>query len=66
MIHRRDKFRASRVLQQRVLSNSKITVRWNAQVKEFTAAEAALSANPPCVTSKRTNDPISGATRGSG
>ncbi len=42
VIHRRDKFRASRVLQQRVLSHSKITVRWNSQVKEFTAADAAL------------------------
>merc|ERR1711871_911073 len=37
VIHRRDTFRASRVLAQRVLSNSKITVRWNATVKEFTA-----------------------------
>jgi len=37
VIHRRDKFRASRVLAQRVLSNSKITVKWNSQVKEFTA-----------------------------
>lgn len=39
VIHRRDSFRASRVLAQRVLSNSKITVRWNSAVKEFTAAE---------------------------
>lgn len=42
VIHRRDKFRASRVLAQRVLSNSKITVRWNAVVKEFTAGTDAL------------------------
>ena len=42
VIHRRDKFRASRVLQQRVLQHSKITVRWNSQVKEFTAAETAM------------------------
>jgi thioredoxin reductase (NADPH) len=42
VIHRRDKFRASRVLQQRVLTHSKITVRWNSQVKEFTAADTAM------------------------
>lgn len=42
VIHRRDKFRASRVLQQRVLQHSKITVRWNSQVKEFTAADTAM------------------------
>ena len=42
VIHRRDKFRASRVLAQRVMSNSKITVKWNSAVKEFTAAEAAM------------------------
>lgn len=27
---------------QRVLSNSKITVQWNSQVKEFTAGSAAM------------------------
>lgn len=42
VIHRRDKFRASRVLAQRVLSNSKITVRWNSAVKEFTAGDGAM------------------------
>ena len=36
VIHRRDKFRASRVLAQRVLSNSKITVKWNSQVRRTT------------------------------
>jgi len=40
LIHRRDTFRASRVLAQRVLSNAKITVRWSSQVKEFTAGTA--------------------------
>ncbi|HKP76041.1 MAG TPA: thioredoxin-disulfide reductase [Longimicrobiaceae bacterium] len=32
MVHRRDSFRASQVMQERVLANPKITVRWNAQV----------------------------------
>ncbi|HEX2202237.1 MAG TPA: thioredoxin-disulfide reductase [Longimicrobium sp.] len=32
IIHRRDSFRASQVMQDRVLGNPKITVRWNEQV----------------------------------
>jgi len=35
LIHRRDKFRASDVLQKRVLSNPKITVRWNTAIEKF-------------------------------
>ena len=38
LVHRRDTFRASRVLQQAVLSNAKITVMWNTTVKEFKSA----------------------------
>jgi thioredoxin reductase (NADPH) len=34
IIHRRDEFRASKVMQRRVLDNAKITVHWNRQVKE--------------------------------
>eukprot|EP01052_Picozoa_sp_SAG31_P044912 SAG31_NODE_8004_length_1543_cov_1.536011_3_plen_265_part_01 len=39
VIHRRDKFRASRVLAQRVLSHSKNTLRSNSQMKEFTTCQ---------------------------
>merc|ERR1719487_2862067 len=35
LIHRRDSFRASKVLADAVLSNAKITVMWNSTVKEF-------------------------------
>merc|ERR1719421_2234350 len=35
LIHRRDSFRASKVLQQAVFSNPKIAVMWNSTVKEF-------------------------------
>jgi thioredoxin reductase (NADPH) len=34
LIHRRDSFRASKVMQRRVLDNPKITVHWNRSVKE--------------------------------
>ena len=39
IIHRRDKFRASKVMQDRVFSNPKIEVIWNAQVKEVLGRE---------------------------
>merc|ERR1719486_1391615 len=35
LVHRRDTFRASKVLQDAVLANAKITVLWNSTVKEF-------------------------------
>jgi thioredoxin reductase (NADPH) len=34
IVHRRDAFRASRVMAERVLANPKITVRWNSRVTE--------------------------------
>ncbi len=34
IIHRRDAFRASKIMQERVLSNSKIKVLWNSTVEE--------------------------------
>jgi len=35
LVHRRDSFRASSVLQQRVLENKNINVRWNTEVIKF-------------------------------
>jgi len=40
VIHRRDTFRASKILQERVLKHPKITVLWNSVVTSFKGAEA--------------------------
>lgn len=39
LIHRRDEFRASKVMQRRVLDNPKIVVHWNRAVKDVLGAE---------------------------
>jgi thioredoxin reductase (NADPH) len=38
IIHRRDKFRASKIMQQRAFDNPKIAVRWNSQVTRLVGA----------------------------
>lgn len=43
IIHRRDKFRASKIMQERAFANPKIVVRWNAQVTQL-IGESKLSA----------------------
>lgn len=35
VVHRRDEFRASKIMQERVLNHEKITVLWNTEVKEI-------------------------------
>ncbi len=40
IVHRRDEFRASKVMQRRVLDNPKITVHWNRQVKEVLGTDS--------------------------
>jgi thioredoxin reductase (NADPH) len=39
IVHRRDSFRASPVMQDRVLANPKVTVRWNSQVVDVLGAD---------------------------
>jgi thioredoxin reductase (NADPH) len=43
IVHRRDKFRASKIMQERALSNPKISVRWNSQVTRL-IGDSKLSA----------------------
>lgn len=35
VVHRRDQFKASKIMQERVLSNKKVTVLWNTSLKEI-------------------------------
>jgi len=42
VIHRRDQFRASKILQERLFANPKIEVLWNKRVREFKGTPAGL------------------------
>ncbi len=42
VIHRRDQFRASKILQERLFANTKIEVIWNKRVREFKGTPAGL------------------------
>ena len=42
VIHRRDEFRASKILQERLFANPKIEVIWNKRVREFMGGPAGL------------------------
>jgi thioredoxin reductase (NADPH) len=39
LIHRRDEFRASKIMQERTLANEKIEVLWNTEVKEILGSQ---------------------------
>ncbi|HEY6948587.1 MAG TPA: thioredoxin-disulfide reductase, partial [Gemmatimonadales bacterium] len=43
VIHRRDRFRASKLLQERLFANPKIEVVWNRRVRELVGGPAGLS-----------------------
>eukprot|EP00310_Coccolithus_braarudii_P018552 CAMPEP_0183353440 /NCGR_PEP_ID=MMETSP0164_2-20130417/33251_1 /TAXON_ID=221442 /ORGANISM="Coccolithus pelagicus ssp braarudi, Strain PLY182g" /LENGTH=612 /DNA_ID=CAMNT_0025526109 /DNA_START=36 /DNA_END=1874 /DNA_ORIENTATION=+ len=42
LVHRRDEFRASQIMQEAVLSHPKISIMWNTTVKEFSAGEGGM------------------------
>jgi thioredoxin reductase (NADPH) len=54
IVHRRDEFRASKIMRDRALSNPKIAVRWNAEVLEIVGDDA--------VTGVRLRDTRTGET----
>jgi thioredoxin reductase (NADPH) len=57
VIHRRDKFRASPIMAERVVNHPKISVEWNSLVQEITGNDAEG------VTGVTLRDAASGATR---
>jgi len=59
VIHRRDSFRAEKVLQQRLFENPKIEVIWNAAIDEVLGSPGI----PPSVTGVRIRDTVTGTTR---
>ena len=56
LVHRRDSLRAEKILQDRLFSHPKITVRWNAAVEEICGGGM-----PPGVTHVRLKDTRTGA-----
>jgi thioredoxin reductase (NADPH) len=61
IVHRRDKFRASRIMQDRVLSNKKIKVVWNSTVEEILGDARVNGVNiKNTVTNEVTMMPIDG------
>jgi thioredoxin reductase (NADPH) len=57
LIHRRDEFRASKIMQDRVLANPKIHVKWNSAVEEILGTE-----DPRKVTGVRLKNLVTGET----
>jgi thioredoxin reductase (NADPH) len=57
LVHRRNEFRAERILQERLFKNPKIEVRWNTEI-----AEIGGSAMPPSVNSVTLRDIASNRT----
>jgi thioredoxin reductase (NADPH) len=51
VVHRRDSFRAERILQERLAKNPKIEVVWNAEIEEIVGTQ-----DPPSVTGARLRD----------
>jgi len=61
VVHRRDQFRAERIMQDRLFANPKIKVVWSSVVDEIIGAPGAAGA-PPAVSGLRIRNTVSGAT----
>jgi thioredoxin reductase (NADPH) len=57
IVHRRESFRASKIMQERVLKNPKINVIWNAEVAEILGVDVGR------VTGVRLTDTVTGESR---
>ena len=57
LVHRRDELRAEKILQNRLLANDKITVRWDCVLDEVLGTD-----NPPGVTAARLKNVKTGKT----
>ncbi|MBX8799201.1 thioredoxin-disulfide reductase [Pseudochrobactrum asaccharolyticum] len=60
VVHRRDSFRAEKILQERLLSRENVKVIWNHAVEEITGNPATPPMGP-LVTGARLKDTVSGA-----
>jgi thioredoxin reductase (NADPH) len=61
VIHRRDKFRASKIMQKRVLENPKVRVKWNSVVDEVLGKDAVEGVRLRDVVTGRKEDlPVKG------
>jgi thioredoxin reductase (NADPH) len=58
LVHRRDRLRAEKILQERLFANPKIAVAWNGVVTEILGRD-----EPPTVTGVRIKDTVTGAVR---
>ena len=56
VVHRRDEFRAEKILQNRLFKNPKIKVMWNSQLEEV----LGTTAMPPSVTGAKIKDTLTG------
>jgi thioredoxin reductase (NADPH) len=63
VIHRRDQFRASKILQERLFSNPKIEVIWNKRVREFKGSPAGLQSleMEDTLTGEKSSLPVTGS-----
>jgi thioredoxin reductase (NADPH) len=61
VVHRRDKLRASKIMQDRAMKNEKITFVWNSVVEDFLGAEVVTGVRlKNLVTGKTTDLPCAG------
>ncbi|HYD98478.1 MAG TPA: thioredoxin-disulfide reductase [Alphaproteobacteria bacterium] len=63
LVHRRDKFRGEKILQDRVMANPKIEVVWNHAVDEILGEGGHGMATPKQVTGVRLKNTVDGSTR---